>query len=233
MRISRSKIELFRECPRCFWLDKVQNVKRPDGPGFSLNNAVDELLKREFDGYRERRERHPLMAHAGIDAVPFAHHELDAWRDSLRRGVEHYHADTNLTLCGGIDDVWVNRKGQLHVVDYKATSTVKEISLEDEYKQAYKRQAEIYQWLFRRRGFDVSPTAYFVFANGVKDHDEFDGRLEFEMTIIPYEGDDSWVEPVIYDIRTTLDSELAPSHSSSCKFCLYRTAVDVALQTVE
>ena len=52
MRLSRSKVDLFIECPLCFWLDQRSKVKRPSGPPFSLNVAVDHLLKNEFDASR-------------------------------------------------------------------------------------------------------------------------------------------------------------------------------------
>jgi CRISPR/Cas system-associated exonuclease Cas4 (RecB family) len=58
-KISRSKIDLFMQCPRCFWLDNRLKIKRPSGPPFQINKAVDELLKKEFDVYRLKREPHP------------------------------------------------------------------------------------------------------------------------------------------------------------------------------
>ena len=48
-RLSRSKLELFLECPRCFYLDRVRGIGRPPGFPFNLNSAVDTLLKKEFD----------------------------------------------------------------------------------------------------------------------------------------------------------------------------------------
>ena len=50
-RISRSKIELFTECQRCFWLETVKGIKRPNTAPFLINAAVDQLLKSEFDIY--------------------------------------------------------------------------------------------------------------------------------------------------------------------------------------
>ena len=50
-RLSRSKIGLFQECPRCFYLDNRLGLKRPPGYPFNLNTAVDTLLKREFDAH--------------------------------------------------------------------------------------------------------------------------------------------------------------------------------------
>ncbi len=32
MRLSRSKIELFQKCRRCFWLDVKAKVRQPSGP---------------------------------------------------------------------------------------------------------------------------------------------------------------------------------------------------------
>ena len=70
-RLSRSKIELFTECPRCFYLDNKLGTGRPRGPAFTLNIAVDALLKREFDAHRLKKTAHPLMKKYKVDAVPF------------------------------------------------------------------------------------------------------------------------------------------------------------------
>jgi len=60
-RISRGKIDLFLECPRCFYLDRRLGLGRPSMPGWALNSAVDQLLKNGFDLLRERGEQHKLM----------------------------------------------------------------------------------------------------------------------------------------------------------------------------
>src|SRR3989344_4022609 len=208
--ISRSKIERYLECSRCFWLEARYGIGRPDTPPFTLNNAVDELFKREFDTRRAKGEEHPLMKEYGIDAVPLKDERLEEWRDALRRGVKANHVATNLIVRGGIDDVWVNPKGEIHVVDYKATAGKKEITLDDEWKDSYKRQVEIYQWLFRQNDFTVSNIAYFVYANGRNDKEAFDGRLEFDITILPYEGDASWVDGILHDLKECLLSEAIP-----------------------
>ncbi len=120
-QVSRSGIDRFLECPRCFYLEKRLGIARPDAPGYPINSAIDELLKREFDAYRAKGKAHPLLKQYGIDAVPYAHEKLDAWRDSLRRGIQYYHKPSGLIIRGGIDDVWITPKGILHIVDYKAT----------------------------------------------------------------------------------------------------------------
>lgn len=234
-KISRSKIDLFSECPRCAYLDMKLGVKRPSMPSFTLNNAVDELFKREFDIHRANGSTHPLVASYGLKAVPFADERMDEWRDALRRGIQYFHEPTNLILRGGIDDVWVNPAGELIIVDYKATSKKLGPKSEDDLYDSYKRQMEIYQWLFRQNGFSVSPTGYFVYANGKADKEAFDGKLEFDIELIPYTGSDTWIEPIIFDLKKMLMSDDIPPTGTSfgggpCEYCSYRENAGKILQ---
>jgi hypothetical protein len=221
--ISRSKLDRFLECPRCFWLEARYGIGRPDTPPFTLNNAVDELFKREFDVYRAQGEPHPLMERYDINAIPFAHPDLEEWRDALKRGIRYLDSETNLELRGGIDDVWINEEQELHIVDYKATAGKSEVTLDDAWKIQYKRQVEVYQWLFRANGFTVSPIAYFVYANGQNDRPMFDGVLSFDVTILPYEGDDTWIPKTLQNIKACLVADTAPASGTSCEYCAYRT----------
>ncbi len=224
-RLSRSKIDLFLNCPRCFYLDRRLGVAQPPGFPFSLNSAVDELLKKEFDAHRAKGTAHPLMKAYGIDAVPFEHEKMDEWREPLRGGVQYLHEPTNLLITGGVDDVWVSPKKELMVVDYKATSKKAEVSLDAEWQIGYKRQVEIYQWLLRKNKFKVSDTAYFVYCNGDSDKKAFDAKLEFNIKIIPYKGSDHWIEEVIYKIKKVLMNDAVPECGDDCDYCKYCQAV--------
>ena len=226
--VSRSKIAFFLECPQCFWLDRKLGITRPDMPGWSLNSAVDNLLKNEFDLLREKKEPHRLMQLYKIDSVPFSHPSFDIWRDdhNMKVGASFLHKKTNLNICGIIDDIWINNKtNELHIVDYKSTSTDYPISLDSKYKEEYKKQMEIYQWIFLQMGFSVSKTGYFLFANGNKNLPGFHGKLEFETSIISYPGDTSWIEPVILEIKKCLDSDDIPESAKSCQYCSYRKLI--------
>src|SRR5690349_5073611 len=115
-KISRSKIELFMQCPRCFWLDVRLKIKRPDGPPFNINKTIDELFKKEFDKHRLNGTPHPIMTTNRLTGVvPFAHTDLNKWRETFT-GVVALHKATNLHVFGAIDDVWVNEDGELIVV---------------------------------------------------------------------------------------------------------------------
>jgi ATP-dependent helicase/DNAse subunit B len=148
-RLSRSGIDQFVTCPRCFYLNRKLGLNPPATYPLTLNNAVDALMKREFDTHRMPPRVHKVVKEYGLDLVPFDHVELEEWRDAQRRGITYALPNTNLVVTGGIDDVWTDTKtNELTIVDYKATSTSKEITLDDAWKVTYKRQVEVYQWLF-------------------------------------------------------------------------------------
>lgn len=220
-KLSRTKLELFLECPRCFYLDRRLGIGRPPGFPFTLNNAVDTLLKKEFDIHRAKQSVHPLMKAYGIDAVPLRHDKLNEWRHNFT-GIQYLHRPTNLLIYGAVDDIWINPQGEYIVVDYKATSSDNEVSLDSEYRQAYKRQMEIYQWLLQQNGYQVAATGFFVYANGRKDRRAFDGKLEFSVTLLPYTGSTAWVDGAIVNAHQCLQSVTVPPAAGSCVYCQYR-----------
>jgi len=227
-KLSRSKIDLFMQCPRCFYIDNRLGTARPPGYPFALNSAVDLLLKKEFDIHRVKDKTHPLIEKYGVDARPVAHKNLDEWRENFK-GIRCFHKPTGLTISGAIDDLWQNSKGDYIVVDYKSTSKAGDITeLNQDWQDGYKRQMEIYQWLLRQNGYSVSDTGYFVYCNGRVDREAFDAKLEFDITLIPYEGDDSWVETTILKIYKTLKGKSIPKAAQDCDYCRYREAAKIA-----
>src|SRR5690606_16682055 len=138
--------------------------------------------------HRANGTNHPLIEKYGVDARPVAHEQLDEWRENFV-GVQYLHSPTNLKIFGAIDDLWINSKDEYIVVDYKSTSKASEIvALDQDWHEGYKRQMEVYQWLLRQNGYKVSNTGYFVYCNGDNDKKAFDGKLEFEVTLISHEG---------------------------------------------
>ncbi len=193
-------------------------------PAFSLNVAVDELLKREFDAFRRVQEIPPLLKAHGIQAVPLAHPLMDEWREPFK-GIPYHHRPTNVILYGAVDDIWVDDQGRLSVVEYKATATDQPISLDTQYRQAYKRQIEIYQWLLRKQKLNISDTGYFVYCNGDKSKKSFDARLEFRIQILIYQGNDHWVEEALVKSHQCLLQEIPPDYTKNCPYCRYLRSV--------
>src|SRR3989344_8568487 len=140
-KLSRSKIEDFLRCPRCFYLDRRLGVGKPPSFPFTLNSAVDHLLKKEFDIHRAKGEPHPLMKHYKVDAIPFQHPDLDKWRENFV-GLQYHHEPTNFIVTGAVDDLWQTPEGEIIEVDYKATSKDAQVGIDADWQQGYRNQME-------------------------------------------------------------------------------------------
>ncbi len=226
-KVSRSKIELFMQCPRCYWLDARLKISRPNGPPFNINKTIDELFKKEFDVHRAAGTQHPLQIKFNVAAKPYAHADIDTWRYNFT-GVATLHEPTNLHVYGAVDDVWVNDDGELIVVDYKATSKDKPVTSLGPvggWQDGYRRQMETYQWLLRQNGFPVSNTGYFVYATGDPSKDGFNDVVEFQTHVFPHEGTDDWIEETLMSMKQCLEGNMPPvgvaAMGGPCDYCEY------------
>ena len=245
--LSRSKLEAFHSCPRCFWIDRVAGVGRPGFPAFTLNSQVDTLLKREFDQHRAAGTPHPYMAQHGLGhMVPLNHYMIDEWRANFKGVRTQKHG---LELFGAVDDIWKAGEGESeewHVVDYKSTATKAELTaglfLEDIYKGAFVRQMAIYQWLLSELGHPVSTRGFFVYENGNNaalslldggPEDSPRGIPLKPVTIIEIDtADDSiviegeridfgWVESLVIGAKACLELDDPPAAGEYCEHCAY------------
>ena len=152
-KISRSKFDDFLKCKRCFYLDRVCGLATPSLPGWTLNETTDLLLKKEFDECRTAQKPHRMFLKFGLShLVPYAHDDMDKWRDSLRHGLSARFSDSNIILSGGVDDVWQDtRTGKLIIADYKSQANNKSLEpwayLSDVYHEGYKVQMVFYGYL--------------------------------------------------------------------------------------
>ena len=224
-KLSRNKVEEYVRCPRCFVLQVRHGLKKPSSPPFTLNSAVDSLLKKEFDVHRAAQTVHPLVAAAGLDLVPFQHESIDVWRSNFK-GIQVEYDRLGFLLTGAVDDIWVNSDGELVVVDYKATAKAEPMTTVPNggFYDSYRRQLDFYQWLLRQLGFKVSKTSYWLYCTGRPGADAFNQVLEFDAHLIPYESDDSWIESTLEGLRAHLMAEGLPSSSETCEHCAYAEA---------
>ncbi len=219
-KLSRTKIELSIECPRCFWMDQKASVKRPPPAPYTINSAIDWLFKQEFDEHRKKKTPHPIMERGGIDAVPFDHPAMDKWRHNFT-GVQYEDKAHDFLLYGAVDDIWVTPQGELMVVDYKATGAA-----QHHIHDYYGRQMEFYQWLLRQNGFKVLERGYFVFAR-VNKGGGFSaaggGSLPFDIFLEAYNGDAGWVPGAVQNAKAILEMAVPPAGAEDCEYCTYIT----------
>ncbi|MEK7154464.1 MAG: PD-(D/E)XK nuclease family protein, partial [Patescibacteria group bacterium] len=215
------------ECPRCFWLYKHKDIRRPQGYPYTLSIAVDQLLKAEFDQYRERGEMHPsLVGYKGLEEAKLFSDQpqLQKWRNNFE-GLKCHDKDLDATLFGAVDDMLEFSDGSLAVIDYKS-SGAKEISVYDDYKM----QMDIYTYILEQLGLKTAKKGYFVFyqvdktqgfsaeggsASGGK------GRLPFRGEIREVDTDSSYVHDLFAQAVGLARADSPPKSHSDCEYCLW------------
>lgn len=215
IQLSPNSLNLFLECPHCFWLDKKQGIRRPPPYPYALNAAVDALLKEEFDKYRAKNEPHPLLAENNVRAMLFPNQDLlNQWRSNFS-GIRFYDSDLDATLFGAVDDILQFEGGKLAPLDYKSTgSTVANVY------DRFQLQMDIYTYLLEQNGYITPRKGYLAFyivdkANGFVD------RLPFRKEVHEIDTNPLGVHDIFKDAVAVLKSSSPPRHNQDCKFAAW------------
>ena len=221
LKISRSGLKLFLECPRCFWLDLHHKIKRPPGYPYTLSAAVDYLVKREFDKYRVEGKLPLVLKNAGIkDAKLYTGDNLAEWRNNFK-GVAYYDEDLNAILYGAVDDILEFQDSSLAVIDYKSSGS-KEITVYDDYQ----KQMDVYNYILQQKGYDTYPEAFFVFYQVIKEgEDGFQNALKFKEQVKAVKVNKDWVGPA-FEAAVELARQESPPYENGnaqkhCDHCHY------------
>tara|TARA_B100000214_G_scaffold109452_1_gene77252 strand:+ start:3802 stop:4554 length:753 start_codon:yes stop_codon:yes gene_type:complete len=226
-KISRSKIELFFNCPTCFYKDAKIGLRKPPMPGWAINSAVDDLLKKEMDYCRSQDRPHGIFKENGLNIKPFIHEDIEKWQHTFT-GIQYNDEKHNFLIYGGVDDIMIDEDDKLVVVDFKATAKKADIlSSADVYDngKSYKRQLEIYSWLLQKNNFDVSNTGYLMYYNGDASKPHLGKEMHFRRTLVPFELDTSWIDPMVDDIYNCLQKDEIPYSNDNCEECIYLKTV--------
>ena len=215
IQLSPNSLNLYLECPHCFWLEKTKKIRRPQPYPYALNAAVDILLKEEFDSYRIKNEPHPLLLAHGIGAKLFPNQNLlDQWRNNFE-GLRYYDSQVQATLFGAVDDVLQFPDGKLAPLDYKSTGS----SAANVYDR-FQLQLDTYTFLLEKNGFATPRKGYLAFYI-VDKKNGFGDRLPFRKELHEVETDPSDVYDIFKEAVSTLKRVSPPPHSKDCQYGLW------------
>lgn len=212
LQLSPNSLNLFLECPHCFWIDKNLGIKRPLIYPYEFNIKVDGLLKEEFDLYRAKNLTHPLLEENNIKAHFFKNQKLlNQWRSNLA-GIRYFDEDLKTTLFGAVDDVLEFENGKIAPLDYKSTG----LSVAKVYDR-FQLQMDIYTFLMEKNGFKTNKKGYLAFYVVDKSRGFID-RLPFRKEIIEIETNPSDVYEIFKEAVIILKNPTPPEHSKDCQF---------------
>lgn len=212
IQISPNSLNLYLECPHCFWLDKNLGIKRPPPYPYALNSAVDALLKEEFDTYRVKNLPHPLLAENNIKAKLFSNQKLlNQWRNNFA-GIRYFDPQSEATLFGAVDDILEFEGGKLAALDYKSTG-----SAAANIYDRFQLQLDTYTFLLEKNGYQTPRKGYLAFYIVDKSRGFID-RLPFRKEVMEIETNPSDIYAIFNDAVGILRQNNPPPHSNDCQF---------------
>lgn len=212
IRLSPSALNLFLECPKCFWLEHVKGIHRPRGIFPSLPGGMDLLIKKYFDKYRNVGKLPPELE-GKIDVRLFDDVEvLNKWRN-WRTGLAYQDSETGALLSGALDDLGV--KGQQFVpLDYKTRG----FDVKEGGENFYKNQMNCYTFLLRENGMPPAGYAYLIYYIP-KDVSE-KGLVRFDIVPKKVATDPDEALKVFREAVNLFKADMPATHSD-CEYCSF------------
>ncbi|HOW58307.1 MAG TPA: PD-(D/E)XK nuclease family protein [Candidatus Omnitrophota bacterium] len=211
--LSPSALNLFKDCSRCFWLEKVRGIKRPRGIFPSLPGGMDRIIKLYFDAYRAKGTLPPELQIGHFDGVSLYDNlpQLERWR-SWRTGLE-FHENGNL-LSGAFDDLLV--KGDRYIpFDYKTKGSP---TSEEDATKYYQTQLDCYALMLDANGLKTIGYGFLLYYSPKIVLEQ--GHVDFEIQPIKIETNTERAKELFRRAIAVL-SEPAPKASAKCEYCTW------------
>ena len=219
IKLSWSNLELFNECPRCFYFTNNYKVRRPSGFPLNFNNAIDRMMKDEMDIIRQKDVRQHAIEISGKEFVLSRIKGLEKWRQSSHGLCYQWSED--LLLKGVLDDVWEDSEGNLVVVDFKSTVSHSLMESLPRWSDKIERQLSFYAYLLTQLGYAVSNESIIFYVVGKIKKDGLSKQMEFEYQKFIVRNDMAWIDPTVQDALATLKSKDAPERRQKCIYCKF------------
>lgn len=212
IKISPNSLDLYFECPLCFWLKINKNIERPIPFPYELNTEVDKILKQDFNKHRKKSGKHPLLEANNIPAKLFNNQKLlNKWRNP-KQGLSYFDKKLQVELFGVPDDILVFKAGELAPFDYKSTAN----SISKIYDR-FQIQMDIYTYLLEKNGYNTPRKGILAFYIVDKDN-PFKDKLPFRKEIYTINTDPEYVYDMLEEAVKFLKKSVPKKHSPECTF---------------
>lgn len=217
VKLSPSRLGRFAECPRCFWLELHEGLRRPSGPFPSLPGGLDREIKAYFDRYRARGELPPELDGEVEERLLADQSFLDAARD-WRREPKLRDEPLDVVVRGGVDELLEADDGTLVVLDYKTRGYPPKGDGAPDY---YRRQLNLYNLVFREAGHPTADHAYLLYYHPAAVREA--GAVAFHTDLVQVPIDVDAARRLVEGAVDVLEGPLPPA-AADCDFCTWAEA---------
>ena len=222
-RLSKSALENFRRCARCFWLEKTQDIKQPQGIRAGVPMGIDRVLRGHYDAHRAASTVPPELAgHIPGGLYPedrISMKDLRNWRKGLAVVVEGFELSTALD-----DLLYSPATGLYNMIDYKSKAKLTD---EEDTRKYYQTQADAYDLALNANGYKTDGRAFFAYYSPARvgssaPSNEVDFRWNAQIVVIT--ADHARVKAMLVRAGRCLEARTAPEPSPTCEQCNYVAA---------
>jgi len=198
--LSASRLNLFQDCPRCFWLAMIKNVKRPSGPMSSIPIKMDSIIKNYFDKYRAIGELPPIIAGQITGRLP----------KNMPKTLQH-EEDNGILLWGQPDDYFELEGGAMAPFDHKTKSKPPK-----DIHPAYRLQLDIYSYLMQMNDYKTANMAFLAFY--FPDDSELHNGMNLHCTVVEVNTNPHHIKELINTAMDVLTGSI-PRRGENCEYC--------------
>lgn len=210
--LSKSTLEVFQDCPRCFWMAKVAKVDRPRGPMPSIVNAIDAQMKALVEDRARTKEPVPYLN--GHKESPFPDRAFVKKCRSWRTFQAVINTETrSVQAWGELDDLLVDETGIVSPWDFKSKGDAPDQAYCEKYNTL---QGDMYHLLLEANGLKCSGFARFTYIWPVYQT----GDIVFLSKNIDMKTDPNRAIKVLDAAAMCLEGACPPL-SPSCIYCTF------------
>lgn len=210
-KLSPSTLNLFLECPRCFWLDKVKGIKRPRGIFPSLPGGMDSIIKAYFDKYRQSGNLPPEISGRVAGSLFSDITLLGRWRSWKTTNLRYEDKLLNASLSGALDDCLVEDSYYIPL-DYKTRGS----QLKEDPRKYYQTQLDCYCLMLEASGYKTKGLAYLAYYWPIEEREG--GIVQFHVEPIRIETKPNSAKNIFTNAVNLLRSNIPPA-SQTCEYC--------------
>ena len=211
LKLSPSSLNLFLDCPRCFWLGLNRGLKRPGIPVATITTGLDRVIKECLNEYRAKNILPPFFE-GKVKGRLMPNFPRRGW-------FEYSDIALNAKLGGYLDECIQLDEKHYAVLDHKTRG-----SAPDSVHRAYQLQMDVYTFLLEANNFPTLRSAYLAYYIPKKIISGAD--FQFEVLIKEIATDPGRAREVFHQAVELLRQPI-PALRKECSFCGWTVTAEI------
>lgn len=211
-------MNLFQECPRCFWFAITQKIYRPRGPMPSITIGVDSEIKKLFDYYRN------------IGKLPdFLEGKISGKLISVLPKTMYAKFDARVVFYGHLDEAVQLDDGSYVPFDHKTKN--KKVESVQNVHPTYRIQIAIYVKLLEEKFKKIQNYGYLAYYYPVYDSEKKWITFESDLKRLEVKNEIDQLPVIVHNIIECVDNSNPPHSSEKCEYCKWSETIKTQISS--